>query len=870
MSDVSLVFNAVGRDRGVNSLLSRTASGVRSANVAGAASTVAFGAAMATAAASGVALGSSAMAVVSGVALIPGAIAAATAGVIAAKVAGFGLADAWKATGQAATSGGGAATSTARAVAAAHRQVRDATQALADAQRTALEAQQAISRAREEEAERLDDLHRSAAAAALDEEEAVAGVAKARADLAAAQRAGNSRDDIAAADLAYRRSLLTLDDVKDRVSDLGKEQDKAAKVGVDGSDLVQEAFKRQADAQRQVEQSAQRLADAQDAVRDASQKAASGGIDPAAEALAKLSPNGRAVILTLRALAVQWTAAARAGQQATFANVAGDLRRLSGTYLPSVTSWLVRMGGSFNTAIRQSMGLANTRSTVRDVNSILGNTATTTDRLARAIRPVVNGVMQFAAVGASFLPGLATDVGGIATSFERWAVAARESGKINEWTSRAVVILHQLAAIADNVVMSVVAIFHAGDDGDATISGLVRGSAAMRAWVESAQGQERISQVLTTLRGILTGLGQIIPVVASHGQEFSDGLNVTGQTVGFVAGHLDTLARWLPVVAAGYVAFKVAEMGSNVARVASLPIMAMQVAANRGLRAALNEHTIALQANTVATATGTGTKEASTVATVAGDVATKRSIFSLAAQKVAMVASATAAGIVTAAQWAWNAALYANPIGLIIIAVIALIGVIVLIATKTTWFQTAWNASWGAIKTAAHAVGSWFKDTLWGSWIKGAWDAMVNKGVSVVQWFAGLGGKLRNVLGNVATIISSPFRAGFNAIARFWNSTAGRLSFRLPSWVPGLGGLGFAMPHLPMLAKGGIVPATPGGMLAILGEGGQDEAVVPLPKGGSPAPSAPSAPGGNVRIIVVGGDREGLEWIRRLKAQGGF
>ncbi len=46
---------------------------------------------------------------------------------------------------------------------------------------------------------------------------------------------------------------------------------------------------------------------------------------------------------------------------------------------------------------------------------------------------------------------------------------------------------------------------------------------------------------------------------------------------------------------------------------------------------------------------------------------------------VAMVAYKTITGIVTAAQWLWNAALTANPIGLVIVAIVALIAGIVLL-----------------------------------------------------------------------------------------------------------------------------------------------------------------------------------------------
>ncbi|MEU6295003.1 phage tail tape measure protein [Streptomyces erythrochromogenes] len=67
----------------------------------------------------------------------------------------------------------------------------------------------------------------------------------------------------------------------------------------------------------------------------------------------------------------------------------------------------------------------------------------------------------------------------------------------------------------------------------------------------------------------------------------------------------------------------------------------------------------------------------------------------------ALAIFAVALGIAAIAQWAMNSAMLANPITWIIIAVIALIAVIVLIATKTTWFQTAWKATVDAVVAAA-------------------------------------------------------------------------------------------------------------------------------------------------------------------------
>jgi hypothetical protein len=140
-------------------------------------------------------------------------------------------------------------------------------------------------------------------------------------------------------------------------------------------------------------------------------------------------------------------------------------------------------------------------------------------------------------------------------------------------------------------------------------------------------------------------------------------------------------------------------------------------------------------------------------------------------------------GLVTAAQWAWNAAQLASPTTWIIVAIAALIAIIVVIATKTDWFQRAWRASWRWIKDAA----------------KNTWD-----------WLKQVPGWIGTAFRKVADFITLPFRAAFNAVARLWNRTVGSLSFTIPGWVPGIGGNGFSMPKLPTFHQGGRVPGAPG------------------------------------------------------------
>jgi hypothetical protein len=69
--------------------------------------------------------------------------------------------------------------------------------------------------------------------------------------------------------------------------------------------------------------------------------------------------------------------------------------------------------------------------------------------------------------------------------------------------------------------------------------------------------------------------------------------------------------------------------------------------------------------------------------------------------------------VATAAQWAYNAALSANPIGLVVVAIAALVGALVWFFTKTEVGQKIVKAAWAGIKSAISGVSSWWTGTAW-------------------------------------------------------------------------------------------------------------------------------------------------------------
>jgi len=123
----------------------------------------------------------------------------------------------------------------------------------------------------------------------------------------------------------------------------------------------------------------------------------------------------------------------------------------------------------------------------------------------------------------------------------------------------------------------------------------------------------------------------------------------------------------------------------------------------------------------------------------------------------------------------------------------------------------------------------------------------------------GFGAVVSAIRGYVETLVGI-YKGLFNGIASVWNNTVGKLSFKVPDWVPGLGGKGFDVPNIPMLADGGIVTAP---TVAMIGERGP-EAVVPLRGRNS------GALGNTFNITIQGGDPNAIvDALRRYNRSNG-
>ena len=193
---------------------------------------------------------------------------------------------------------------------------------------------------------------------------------------------------------------------------------------------------------------------------------------------------------------------------------------------------------------------------------------------------------------------------------------------------------------------------------------------------------------------------------------------------------------------------------------------------------------------------------------------------------------------VSIAQQLLNVIMAANPIGLVIAAVTALVAAFTILWNTSEEFRQFWIDLWEGIKAAAAVVVDAIKGFFSSAWdaIKGVWSGAKN-------FFSGVWEGIKGIFGNVKGWFSNVFQGAADAISAIFNGIVGVIKapinflinalntvidginkIKIPSWVPKIGGYGINIPRIPNLAQGGVLKK---GQLGLL-EGDGAEAVVPL------------------------------------------
>lgn len=276
-----------------------------------------------------------------------------------------------------------------------------------------------------------------------------------------------------------------------------------------------------------------------------------------------------------------------------------------------------------------------------------------------------------------------------------------------------------------------------------------------------------IAQVGTTISNVLAGaITMVMPMLTQLTQFLQDN---TGIVVAAVAAWLGWKA-----VSGGIALYGL---------IAQLVTATTTLYANTTAWVANKVALIASKAQSVALAAMyAGQFVAGVVRTTAGVVAQTAA---WVAHGIALAAVKVAMGVATAAQWLWNAAMSANPIALVVIAITALVAALVWFFTQTTLGQQIWSGFMAWLQTAWQAISDFFSG-LWSGivgFFQAAVDFLLNLflnwtvyGLIIQNWqaisdfFVMIWNGITSFIGGAINAVGSVIGAVLGAISGVWNS----------------------------------------------------------------------------------------------------
>jgi murein DD-endopeptidase MepM/ murein hydrolase activator NlpD len=137
------------------------------------------------------------------------------------------------------------------------------------------------------------------------------------------------------------------------------------------------------------------------------------------------------------------------------------------------------------------------------------------------------------------------------------------------------------------------------------------------------------------------------------------------------------------------------------------------------------------------------------------------------ASRAAMIAASVASKAVTAAQWLLNAALTANPIGIVVVAIAGLVAALVIAYKKSETFRKVVQTVWAAVKLAAKTTLDWLRAAIPAviGWLAGAWAKtkaiLVNPVIEAGRRISTGVAEIRGKFSAAATWVRSTFSDGW-------------------------------------------------------------------------------------------------------------
>lgn len=201
------------------------------------------------------------------------------------------------------------------------------------------------------------------------------------------------------------------------------------------------------------------------------------------------------------------------------------------------------------------------------------------------------------------------------------------------------------------------------------------------------------------------GMTKFVEYISSNGGKVASVLADMAKALMSIATAVSPLAP---------ISLAVAQALAKIIQAIPQPVLTALVASFVAYRVAVAATTAVAKTAAVASALWAGIQGKNTTANATNTA-------SIVANRVALVAHAVATKASAVATAALNAVMRANPIGIVVTAIAALVAGLVLLYKNNETVRKAIDAAWAAIKKAMAAVADWWVKTAWPA-LKKAWE----------------------------------------------------------------------------------------------------------------------------------------------------
>lgn len=471
------------------------------------------------------------------------------------------------------------------------------------------------------------------------------------------------------------------------------------------------------------------------------------------KALEKLSPEAQKFAKAYRDALPAIDAVKKAIQDAFFKGAAGQVSGIV-TRLASLRPQAVGVASAMGSIAKEIVQTATSSENLDRFRLVLSGVNAFLLKIKGSLAPVVTGFLNLASQMGQFGGTIGGSVNSALQTFGEFL----QNIDLKSVFATALPIVQSLGSFLKDIgtiAMELFSIFNV--DGASSASILAELASQLAAFLQSAQGQEALQALGMAIQSIAGASGQIflalLQALAPTIVALAPGVAQLAQQIAGVMVPAINALNPLLVALAGFLSQNMSWIG---------PLAGVVVAAAAGFKAYA-------AAATAVTAVQTALNSAMLVS-AAGWI---RNTAAIVANRIALVAGAVAMGVVraavvawTAVQWLLNAALSANPIGLVVLAIAALVAGIIYAWKNSETFRNVVMAVWGAIKVAISAVVNWIMGTVWPS-LKEAWNQIASGAQTLWGWIKAAWNGIKTAISTAIRVASAIIKAVWAGIVAF-------------------------------------------------------------------------------------------------------